>query len=72
MGELQTLVIDNALVLGHLYVTQSIVRADDIKEDIRSVRYMETYCIVFSVNLHVQNPSTRKYLLNSAQIWSHR
>jgi hypothetical protein len=56
MSELQTLVINNALVLGHLYVTQTIVRADGIKEDIRGVRY------------DGQNSSTRKKnVLNSFQ-----
>lgn len=60
--------ISNALVLGHLYVTQTIVTAENIKEDTRGVKYMETYCIVFLVCLHVQNSSTIKDLLNSFQI----
>lgn len=57
MSKLQTLVINNSLVLGHLYVTQTIVRADGIKEDIRGVRY------------DGQNSSTRKKCIKQFSVF---
>lgn len=49
MDELQTLIINDALALGHLCVTQSIVMPNDIREDM-SVKDMKTFFTVFLVH----------------------
>lgn len=67
MNELQTSIINEALVLHHLCVIQTITMPDNTRED-KGVMCIKTFCMVFSVHLHVQNSSIIKRLLKDFQL----
>lgn len=67
MNELQTSIINDALVLYHWCVIQTIAMPDNTKED-KGVMCIKAFCMVFSVHLHVPNPSKMEGLLKGFQL----
>lgn len=67
MNELQTLIINDALVLYHWCVTQTIAMPDNTRED-KGEMCIKAFCVVFSVHLHVQSLSKMESLLKGFQL----